>query len=54
MAYEYELYINGVRRNGGQTHFRTNVIAKVVEWIPLIRTNIDEITIKVTRTPKGH
>lgn len=53
MAYEYELFVNGVRRAGGVASFRTNVIAEIVEWLPMISTSIDEITIKVKRTSKG-
>ena len=50
--YKYELFVNGVRRRTETTKFKPNLIAMMIEDLPIVGKNTDEFIMKVERTNK--
>lgn len=48
MTYLYELIKNGKTTKIKDSAFRQNIIAMIIEDIPLIRPDLNELTFKVT------
>lgn len=47
--FEYELSLNGVVRRRTSNKFSPNIIALIVEDLPLVNPNVEEFNVKVRK-----